>query len=321
MLGVALALLSGIALAVQSRLNGELGARLGDGVLAAVISFGGGLVILLVVVPLVPRSRVGLGKLLADVRDGNLRVWQCLGGFGGAFLVATQGLTVGALGVAIFTVAVVAGQTGSSLLVDRAGLGPAGPQALTLPRVIGAGVTLLAVTGAMSGRIDGHMALWLIVLPLLAGTGIAVQQAINGRVRYSADSALTTTLLNFTTGTTALVVAWLVSRAVHPTTVHFPSEPWLYVGGPLGIVFIAIAATVVRWTGVLLYGLAAIAGQLIGAVLLDLVVPTPGPPLRTTTLVGTAVVLVAVAIAALPGGRIGRPAREPAPADRVPVSR
>nr|WP_246868878.1 DMT family transporter [Saccharopolyspora sp. ASAGF58] len=39
----------------------------------------------------------------------------------------TQGMAATALGVAMFTVAVVAGQISSGLVVDRLGLGPAGP--------------------------------------------------------------------------------------------------------------------------------------------------------------------------------------------------
>jgi len=321
LLGVALALVAGAAISVQSRINGELGVRLGDGVLAALISFGIGLVLLLVVVPLMPRGRAGIGKLRDAVRGHELRIWQCLGGVGGAFLVATQGLTVGALGVAVFVVAVVAGQTGSSLLVDRAGLGPAGSQPFTWPRIIGAALTLFAVAGAMSGPMDGHLALWLVVLPLLAGCGIAVQQAVNGRVRHSTDSALTATLLNFAIGTTALAVVWLVVRLFHGAPHPLPSDPWLYLGGPLGIVFIGVAAAVVRWTGVLLFGLATIAGQLIGAVALDLVVPAHGNELQLSTLVGAGITLVAVGVAALPGGRIGRPTPKTAPAEQVPVSR
>lgn len=305
-LGVGLAVASGVALAVQSRINGELGARLGDGVLAALISFGGGLLLLLVLVPLIPRARTGLTRLRDSLRGGSLRFWQCLGGFGGGWFVATQGLTVGTLGVAVFTVAVVAGQTGSGLLVDRAGLGPGGKRPLTWPRVIGATLTLLAVAGAMSGRINGHVALWLIALPLLAGCAIGVQQAINGQVRAASDSALVAALLNFFTGTSMLAATWLIVRAIQRTPIPFPSELWLYLGGPLGIVFIAIAAMVVRWTGVLLYGLAAIAGQLIGAVLLDLIVPAAGIYLQTATLIGTGIALLAVGIAALPGGRINQ---------------
>ncbi|MGH3715048.1 MAG: DMT family transporter, partial [Micromonosporaceae bacterium] len=290
-LGVVLAGLSGVAISVQSRINGELGVRLGDGVLAAVISFGSGLVLLVLVVPLVPKARTGVRRLVRAVRGRSIMFWQCLGGVGGATLVATQGLTVGTLGVAVFVVAVVAGQTGSSLLVDKFGIGPGARRPLTWPRMIGAALTLVAVAGAMSGRFDGRIALWLIVLPLIAGCAIAVQQAVNGQVRAAADSALTATLLNFVTGTTALVLAWLVtSRLALPDA--FPTEPWLYLGGALGVVFIGIAAMVVRWTGVLLFGLATIAGQLVGAVVLDLVVPAEGAPLQQATLIGAALTLV-----------------------------
>ena len=60
----------------------------------------------------------------AAARAGALRPWQLLGGVAGASLVASQGITVGTIGVALFVVAVVAGQTSSGLAVDHAGLGP-----------------------------------------------------------------------------------------------------------------------------------------------------------------------------------------------------
>lgn len=79
-LGIALAVFCGTALAVQSRINGELGIRLADGVLAALISFGTGLVLLVVVVPLVPRARRGVTELRTALRSRDLAFWQCLGG-------------------------------------------------------------------------------------------------------------------------------------------------------------------------------------------------------------------------------------------------
>ncbi|MFC4020581.1 DMT family transporter [Micromonospora sp. GCM10011542] len=298
--GVALASGSGVAVAVQSRINGELGVRLADGFAAAVISFGVGLLVLLVLVPATPGGRRGLAALRAALAAGELRPWQCLGGVCGAFLVATQGLTIGTLGVAVFTVAVVAGQTGSGLAVDRAGIGPTGRQPVNPQRLAGAVLTVLAVGLAVGDRLGDPGALALALLPLLAGVGIAWQQAVNGRVRAAAGSALTATLVNFSVGTVALLIAFAVDTAVRGwPNGHLPSEPWLYLGGPIGIVFIAIAAAIVRFTGVLLLGLATIAGQIVGAVLLDLVLPTaashPGP----ATLLGAALTMVAVLIAAL----------------------
>ncbi|MFC4148346.1 DMT family transporter [Micromonospora mangrovi] len=298
--GVGLATASGVAVAVQSRINGELGVRLADGIAAAVVSFGLGLLVLLVLVPATPGGRRGLATLRTALRAGSLRPWQCLGGVCGAFLVATQGLTIGTLGVAVFTVAVVAGQSGSSLLVDRAGVGPLGRQPVTPARLTGAVLTVLAVLLAVGDRLGDPGALALAVLPLLAGVGIAWQQAVNGRVRGAAGSALTATLVNFAVGTLALLVTFAVDLAVRGRPAGaFPSEPWLYLGGPIGIAFIALAAAIVRFTGVLLLGLATIAGQVVGAVLLDLVLPTaashPGP----ATLAGAALTMVAVLVAAL----------------------
>lgn len=285
--------------AVQSRINGELGVRLADGIAAAVVSFGVGLLILLVLVPATPGGRRGLAALRGALRAGTLRPWQCLGGVCGAFLVATQGLTIGALGVAVFTVAVVAGQSGSSLLVDRAGIGPSGRQPVTPNRLIGAVLTVLAVLLAVGDRLGDPQALALALLPLAAGVGIAWQQAVNGRVRAAAGSAMTATLVNFTVGTAALLVTFAADLAVRGRPAGaFPDEPWLYLGGPLGIVFIALAAALVRFTGVLLLGLATIAGQIVGAVLLDLVLPTAASHPGLDTLLGAALTMVAVLVAA-----------------------
>ena len=298
--GVGLATVGGVAVAVQSRINGELGVRLADGIAAAVISFGLGLLILLVLVPATPGGRRGLAALRAALRTGSLRPWQCLGGLCGAFLVATQGLTIGTLGVAVFTVAVVAGQSGSSLLVDRAGLGPTGPQPVTPNRLVGAVLTVLAVLLAVGDRLADPGALALALLPMAAGVGIAWQQAVNGQVRAAAGSAAIATLVNFAVGTVALLATFAVEVAVRGRPAGgFPAEPWLYLGGPIGIVFIALAAAIVRFTGVLLLGLATIAGQIVGAVLLDLLLPTTASHPGLATLAGAALTMVAVLIAAL----------------------
>ncbi|MEV0430178.1 DMT family transporter [Micromonospora sp. NPDC049836] len=298
--GVGLATGAGVGVAVQSRINGELGVRLADGIAAAVVSFGVGLLILLVLVPATPAGRRGLAALRVALRAGSLRPWQCLGGLCGAFLVATQGLTIGTLGVAVFTVAVVAGQSGSSLLVDRAGLGPTGPQPITPHRLVGAVLTVLAVLLAVGDRLGDPGALALALLPMAAGVGIAWQQAVNGQVRAAAGSATIATLVNFAVGTAALLATFAVEVAVRGRPAGgFPAEPWLYLGGPIGIVFIALAAAIVRFTGVLLLGLATIAGQIVGAVLLDLLLPTSAARPGLDTLLGAALTMVAVLIAAL----------------------
>ncbi|MGC9668067.1 DMT family transporter [Planosporangium sp. 12N6] len=298
------ALVCGALVALQSRINGELGTRLHDGIAAAVVSFGVGLVILAALAVLLPGVRRGAAAVRGAVRTGGLRWWQLLGGTCGALLVLSQGITVTAIGVAVFTVAVVAGQSISSLAVDRLGLGPTGRHALTVPRVVGAVLTVAAVLVAVSSKFGNPSLLALAVLPALAGVGTSWQQAVNGRVRQFAGAALPATLVNFSAGMAALLLTFAVDVAVRGwPSGTLPHEPWLYVGGLIGIAFIAVSASVVRWTGVLLLGLANIAGQLVAAALLDYLAPgrTGGP--EATTLVGIALTLVAVGIAAVPARR------------------
>lgn len=302
--GVVLALVAGMAIATQARVNGQLAIDLDDALLAAALSFAGGLLVLLTLVPLLPRMRAGVHRLRASLEAGAIRPWQLLGGLAGALMIATQALTVGVLGVSMLTVGLVAGQTVSSLFVDRIGLGPAGARPLTTFRVAGAGLMVVAILVTVGGGITiAGDQVWLLALPVACGFAVAVQQAVNGLVGAAARNAMTATLVNFTVGTTVLGLAWVISYLLTGGPRSFPANPVLYLGGLVGIGFIALAAFVVRWIGVLLLGLASIAGQLIGSVLLDVVLPVHGTGVADTTLVGVAVAMFAVAVAAVPRRR------------------
>jgi transporter family-2 protein len=299
----------GLLVAVQSRINGELGHVLGDGVAAATISFGSGLVILLIGTVLVPPVRAGLRQVWETIRSrSGLRWWQCLGGLSGAYLVTTQSITVSVIGVAVFTVAGVAGQAVSSLVVDRLGFGPAGPQPFTALRVVGALIAVVAVVLAVSGQLTHSDGLLLAILPALAGVGTAIQQAVNGRVARTAGQntygAVSAGVVNFLVGFAALVVVLLVDLAFGTAPHHLPTEPWLYFGGACGVIFISAAAAVVRVVGVFVLGLATIAGQLIASLFIDLFVPAADKPVTLTVVAGTLLALVAVIIAAVPNLRV-----------------
>ncbi|WP_433783592.1 DMT family transporter [Actinomycetospora sp. CA-101289] len=326
-LGLAAAFVTGGFIVGQARANAELGTALGDGVLAAVISFGTGLVLLLVLLALVPAGRRGLRRVRGARRRGTLRPWQLLGGLGGALLVASQGLTAHVLGTALFTIAVVAGQSSGGLAVDRAGLGPAGPQATTLPRVVGAVLMLGAVVLSVAPAVSTEAPVALALLPLLAGVAIATQQALNGRVAAAAggdpedpdgqDGSVLTAVLpaatvNFVVGLAALVVAGLVAVALVGPPQPLPSAWYLYLGGPFGAVFIGLAAWVVGRIGVLLLALGAVAGQVVVALVLDVVLPSAAGAPSVATVLGAALTLVAAGVAATPWRSRRSAARQPA---------
>ena len=226
-------------------------------------------------------------------------------------MVASQGLTIGMLGVAVFTVAVVGGQIGSSLLMDRLGVGPGGRQPISTRRLAGAALAICAVGLAVSDRLAHPAGLALAMLPFVAGIAAAWQQGINGRVGMTARdggggtllvSTLPATLINFTTGTAGLAVVAGIGVLNDGMPRPLPPQLWLYLGGPLGMAFIGTMVVLVRRIGVLLLGLGMVAGQLMASLLLDLFVPSGRHPLTALTVTGTVLTLVAAGIAAWPGG-------------------
>lgn len=284
--------------AIQARVNGVLGAQIDDGIIAGLISFGVGLVVLIVITATAARSRASVVRLWRGVRSRSIPPWMLLGGACGALTVSTQGVTAGVLGVSLFTVGVVAGQTLNGLVLDRIGFGPSGVVAVTTGRVLGGALALVAVGISLSGDVLARTPLWLLLLPLAAGIGIAWQVATNGRLARQIQSPMTATLMSFITGTLVLCVAAGISILVRGMPAALPSEPWLYVGGLLGFVYILLGAVIVAHTGVLLLGLGAVLGQLVTSVVIDLLWPTTAGPalwqLVTMVLVAVASVVVAV---------------------------
>jgi transporter family-2 protein len=300
-LALAVAVFCGAMVAVQARVNGELSQDTNDALLAAVVSFGSGLVAVVLVVLARSSSRSAV-SLLREVP------WWCLlGGLGGASLVAAGAYAAPRIGVALLTVAIVAGQTTGGLLVDTIGLGPAGRQAVTVPRLAGAVLCLVAVLLSVAGRSTRSGHLLLLVVVVASGLLIAFQQAVNGRVRRQTGDAAVATAVNFVVGTTVLVIAYAAFS--RHTVDHWPGADrwWLYTGGVIGATFVGMAAIVVRILGVLRLGLATVAGQLVGAIALDSVVPAGGHGVEVATVLGALLTFVAVGVS-------GRPSRSAVPA-------
>jgi transporter family-2 protein len=147
-----------------------------------------------------------------------------------------------------------------------------------------------------------------VLLPLLAGIAVATQSALNGRVGAAARSPWPATLVSFVVAELTLTVVVLAQLAVRGDPVdRLPTQPWLYAAGLIGIGVIATAARVVGRIGVLVFSLASVAGQLVGALALDAL--TAGPRPTVAVWIGTAVTFAAVALAARPGRRTAQARR------------
>ncbi|MBO0979988.1 DMT family transporter [Microbacterium sp. SD291] len=283
--------------AVQARVNGVLGVKVDNGIVAGFISFVVGLLVLIVVIPCIPSARRGVARLWTGIRTRRVPFWMLLGGACGALTVSTQGITAGVLGVSLFTVGVVAGQTLHGLVLDRIGFGPAGVVAVTTGRVLGGLLALAAVGISLSGDVLDTVPLWMLLLPFATGVGIAWQAAANGRLAQRVQSPIAATLMSFVAGTVALTLAAGISIAVRGMPDPPPAEPWLYVGGFLGFAYILLGAFIVAHTGVLLMGLGSVLGQLAASVVIDLIWPAAAGPALWQLLAMVVVAVASVAVA------------------------
>ncbi|MGK5444503.1 DMT family transporter [Micromonospora sp. URMC 105] len=311
-----LVVLGGVASAAQGAANAELGERVGSPVLGAVVNNAGGSLLVLAGLLVLPSMRTGLAAL----RRSRLPWWCYLGGLGGAAIIVVGTYVVPVLGVAVFTIAQVAGGSLGGLAVDRAGLAPVGRLALTPPRVAGALLGTAAVGLAQLGRPLGELAVGLVLLAVVGGLAVAVQSALNGRV--AAGTAAAGTAVNFAVSTPAVLAVAALAGAFTVARPDWPPAWYLYTGGLLGVGIVASLLVGVRALGVLRTGLALVAGQLGGGLLLDLLLPG-GPGLHWPVLAGAVLTLVASVVAGRPGRRSARtsavvqpvPTARPAPAD------
>ena len=274
-----LAAISGVMIALQARANGELSHLIGNGVQAALVSFGSGLLIIAVVAIFSPSIKAGAQNLKGAVDRKELPKWTLFAGALGGSFVAVQTHIVPLIGVAIYSVASIAGQTAASLIVDRIGLTGGGKKHITPRRIAAALFTVFAVFISVFDRLDGRdLSLFAVLMGCVAGAIVGVQRALNGQINEHSNQSFTTSFLNFFMGTTFLFVFLLFLVAVGPTEfVPLPAGPWwIYTGGVLGVIYIAFTSTIVQHLGVLTFTLFSVGGQLVGSLLIDLYSPTDG---------------------------------------------
>lgn len=289
---------------VQARLNAGLVEVTGNPLQVSLLNLAAAALVSSVVIAVSPTLRTSWRMLIAAARSGALRPWQLTGGALGGYYIAIQGSVSLAVGVAVFTVAVVAGQTATALVVDRLGFGPMGRQDISIARVFAAALAVVAVLVAGSGRWHetsvGSVGL-LLVLAASAGAASAFQSAVNGRVGAYTRNGITAAWMNFMVGAVLMVVVVSVVDLVSGTDwAPIPAgDWWMAVAGVFGLGYIATIAWVVRFVGVLVSSLLTLTGLLVGSILVDLLAPTRGSAVTWQLLVAVVLTAAAVALASL----------------------
>ena len=305
----ALAAISGVMIALQARANGELSLRLDNAPQAALISFSSGLIFITLYALFSKKVKVGLAKIKSAASRKELPKWRLLAGALGGCFVALQTSIVPLIGVALYSVASIAGQTGTSLLVDRIGLTGGGPKLISPRRVAAAVITILAVLVSVWDKLAGidfsHLS---VVFAVLAGAFVGVQRALNGQINEYSQESYATSLLNFITGTSFLIIFIGLLVITGQTELQpLPAGPWwIYTGGVIGVIYIAFTALIVQHLGVLTFTLFSVGGQLIGSLLLDLFVPSEGISVSWYLVTGIAMTYLGVVVGGVRQSRRAR---------------
>ena len=306
-----LAALSGILIALQARANGELSHQLGNGLQAALVSFGSGLIIIVFISLFSPSIKEGIHNLRGAVQEKKIARWKLSAGMLGGTWVAVQTHIVPLIGVAIFSVASIAGQATASLIVDRIGLTGGGKKLLSKRRVAAALITVLAVLLSVLDRLDAsNLSKFAVFLGVITGALGGIQRAMNGEINEYSQQSFTTSLLNFIMGTTFLVVLLIVMiLAKRIELVPLPSGPWwIYAGGVIGVIYIAFSSTIVQHLGVLNFTLFSVGGQLVGSLAIDILYPTDGVQISAYLISGIVMTYLGVIVGGVSSSRVRKPA-------------
>ena len=308
-----LAALSGLMIALQARANGELSHLLNNGLEAAVVSFGSGLITIAVISMFHKGIREGITNLRAAVEAKKIPRWRLFAGVLGGTFVALQTQVVPIIGVAVYSVASIAGQTAMSLYVDRIGLTGGGKKLISRRRIAAAVLTVLAVLVSVWDRIDAkNLSMWAVFFGVLAGAIVGVQRALNGQINEYSKQSFATSLLNFIMGTSFLAIILVIAVIANWSELSpLPAGPWwIYSGGALGVIYIALSSTIVQHLGVLTFTLFTVGGQLVGSLLIDLISPTNGVNVSAYLVTGIVMTYLGVIAGGVGSSRIRKPATE-----------
>lgn len=130
-------------------------------------------------------------------------------------------------------------------------------------------------------------------LAVLAGALVSLSRQINGRLALS-TSAMESSFWNHIVG---LAFITLVALAVGGLFAGTPQDApwWAYLGGPVGVVFIAAGSWLIPRIGAAQTAMLIIAGQMISGVVLDIILGAPGSPVAR--IVGVALILAGMWVA------------------------
>ena len=89
-----------------------------------------------------------------------------------------------------------------------------------------------------------------------------------------------------------------------------PNGPWwIYTGGVIGVIYIAFISTIVQHLGVLTFTLFSVGGQLLSALIIDVLSPTDGVRVSAYLVTGIVMTYLGVIAGGVGSSRVQKPKR------------
>jgi transporter family-2 protein len=109
-----------------------------------------------------------------------------------------------------------------------------------------------------------------VLFAVAAGAGVAVQAAVNARLRVALGAPVWAAVAQFAVGLAVLALVALAGRYALPTGAHLARAPWwTWIGGVFGATFILMSVIVTPRVGAAVMLAGVIVGQLAAAVAID----------------------------------------------------
>lgn len=138
-----------------------------------------------------------------------------------------------------------------------------------------------------------------LLFAVAAGAGVAVQAAINSRLRFVLGAPVWAASTQFVIGLAVLVVVALAMRAPLPPPGSFARAPWwMWTGGLFGAAFIFMTVVATPRLGAALMLAGVIVGQLAAALVIDHygLFGSEVVPISTARVVGVLMLVAGVAL-------------------------
>ncbi|MFH5811953.1 DMT family transporter [Companilactobacillus sp. FL22-1] len=279
MMAIMIGLIIGIGLPIQTSINTRLRLAVKSPFVASLISFLFGMVFLALLI-LIQKKTLFLSSQMLIQQP----IWIWFGGILGVIYLTTNILLFPHLGSIQTVIMPILGQILMGLLIDNFGFFDSKVQHLMPMRLVGAGLVVIGVVGAVSinqllakrqnkiaSSVNKTPNLWPYrLVGVIAGMVSASQTAINGHLGLILNSPIKAAFISFAVGTLLLIILVLILRPQVSLNQAGGRNPWwMWFGGFIGAVFVLGNAYLVPILGTGLAVVIVLVGLIIGSLLID----------------------------------------------------